>query len=134
MRNTPKNEISGRGKKMTFKKLLHFFLSLFIFIIYSSIISADDRDAVRGAITFRTYCKLCHGKSGKGDGPLAVNKMPKPANLTQSILTNEQKRAIIKGGGQSVGRSPFMPPWGEELSEQEINDLLAYLKSINMNK
>ncbi len=92
--------------------------------------NADQKAVVRGSIVFQTYCVLCHGSGGKGDGRLAVGKMPAPANLTKSMLSDQQKEQIIRNGGESVGRSPFMPPWGQELSDEQIRDLLRYLKTI----
>jgi mono/diheme cytochrome c family protein len=29
-----------------------------------------------------------------------------------------------------VGRSPYMPPWGDELSEEQIHDLVAFLREL----
>jgi len=82
---------------------------------------------VRGMVVFQTYCVLCHGEKADGKGRLAVGKIPAPADLTKSALNDEQLQAIIRGGGVSVGRSEFMPPWGEELSVSQINDLVEYI-------
>lgn len=86
---------------------------------------------VRGSIVFRTYCVLCHGASGEGNGRAAAQYVPPPANLTASGLSDKEKERIIRGGGASVGRSPFMPPWGHELTDEQIRDLLAFLRAIN---
>jgi mono/diheme cytochrome c family protein len=87
---------------------------------------------VRGSIVFRTYCVLCHGVNGEGDGRAAAQYVPPPANLTASGLSDKGKERIILGGGASVGRSPFMPPWGHELTNEQIADLLAFLRAINV--
>ena len=89
---------------------------------------------VRGSIAFRTYCVLCHGASGEGDGRAAAQYVPRPANLTVSVLSDEQKENMIRGGGASVGRSSFMPPWGRELTDEQIKDLLAFLRAINLRR
>ncbi|MBL8510075.1 MAG: cytochrome c [Betaproteobacteria bacterium] len=93
-------------------------------------LNALDASVVRGSIVYRTYCVLCHGSSGQGDGRAAKRYMPPPANLVMSRVNDAYKEAIIRGGGQVVGRSPFMPPWGEELSNEQIRDLIAYLRVI----
>ena len=92
----------------------------------------DSADAavIRGSIVFKTYCVLCHGVAGKGDGRAARMYTPKPANLTVSPFNDKYKEMIIRGGGPSVGRSPFMPPWGDELSEEQIHDLVSYLREL----
>lgn len=91
---------------------------------------------IRGSAVFQTYCVLCHGKQGLGDGRLAPGKDPPPANLTRSTLKDAEKRLIIMKGGAAVGRSPFMPPWGEELTDEQIADVIAYtnfLKKVKSN-
>jgi cytochrome c oxidase cbb3-type subunit 3 len=37
---------------------------------------------------------------------------------------------MIRRGGGAMGRSAYMPPWGEELSDEQITDVVAYLRSI----
>ena len=34
-------------------------------------------------------------------------------------------------GGAAVGRSPIMPAWGEHLTDEQIKDVVAYLRKIN---
>lgn len=89
-----------------------------------------DASAVRGSIVFRTYCVLCHGADGRGDGRAAKLYTPRPANLTVSPFGDAYKEMIIRGGGASVGRSSFMPPWGAELSEEQIQDLVIFLREL----
>lgn len=84
-----------------------------------------------GQKIFSSHCILCHGKFGEGDGRMSkVIKSPPPTNLTKSRLPNDYLKKIISGGGQSVGRSSQMPPWGEQFKEAEINSIILYLKSI----
>lgn len=83
---------------------------------------------VSGATIYTTRCAMCHGKTGRGDGRLsAVVTAPPPANLTASRLSREEMIGIITGGGESVGRSPQMPPWGMELNSRYIQLVADYL-------
>lgn len=102
-------------------------------------VSADDEPKgvdyykdVRGAIVFKTYCALCHGTKADGNGRAARNYEPRPANLTRSSVSDEYKEAIIRGGGVAVGRSRFMPPWGQELTDEQVRDVIYYLSVINV--
>ena len=89
------------------------------------------RDPVkRGEAVFKTNCILCHGIKGDGKGRAAVLYDPPPANLTRSDKNDDYKISIITLGGAAMGRSPVMPVWGEQLSTQEIKDVVAYLKTI----
>ena len=80
----------------------------------------SDAAVIRGSIAFKTYCVLCHGTAGKGDGRAARMYTPAPANLTISPFNDKYKEMIIRGGGVSMGRSSFMPPWGDELTEDDV--------------
>ena len=60
---------------------------------------------------------------------------PPPANLTMSDKNDEYKIMIITLGGAAMGRSTVMPAWGEQLLlPQEIEDVVAYLKTVLVNK
>jgi mono/diheme cytochrome c family protein len=87
---------------------------------------------VRGAIVFKTYCVLCHGARGDGKGRTAQHYNPPPANLTLSQASDEYKELIIRKGGAALGRSQFMPPWEAELTPEQIQDVVFYLKVINI--
>ena len=89
------------------------------------------RDPIkRGEAVFKTNCILCHGIKGDGKGRAAGLYDPPPANLTTSDKNDEYKKSIITMGGAAMGRSSVMPVWGEQLSTQEISDVVAYLKTI----
>ncbi len=83
-----------------------------------------------GNAVFRTNCVRCHGAEARGCGPAARLYDPRPANLTASTRSPEYKASIIRGGGESMGRSPFMPPWGQELSGDDIADVVAFLSTL----
>ncbi|HEU5136660.1 MAG TPA: cytochrome c [Steroidobacteraceae bacterium] len=89
-----------------------------------------DAAVIRGSIAYRTYCVLCHGTTGKGDGRAAKMYTPRPANLTISPFPDKYKEMIIRGGGPAVGRSSFMPPWGDELTDEQITDLISFLREL----
>ena len=93
--------------------------------------ATEDAAIVRGRIVFQTFCILCHGADGEGDGRAAKIHNPKPANLTLRFLSDDQKEIIIRDGGASVGRSAVMPAWGEHLTDEQISDVIAFLRKIN---
>jgi len=84
---------------------------------------------------FSRYCSVCHGQSGKGNGTIAAAFNPRPKDIADPNYGAAHSRldiyfAII-GGGKAVGKSQYMPPWGEVLSQQEIWDLVSYIQSIS---
>ncbi|HEX4449995.1 MAG TPA: cytochrome c [Kofleriaceae bacterium] len=78
---------------------------------------------------FGNVCAMCHGVSGAGDGPAAVNLTPKPRNYTdpawQASVTDDQIRKTILEGGQAVGKSPMMPGQPQLKDQPEVLDNLV---------
>ncbi|HVK54776.1 MAG TPA: cytochrome c [Burkholderiales bacterium] len=85
---------------------------------------------LRGEIVYQNYCMLCHGVNGDGRGRAARMYTPKPANLRESKVPDAYKAMIIRKGGKAMGRSEFMPPWGDELTDEQVVDVVTYLRSI----
>ena len=83
-----------------------------------------------GRETFLGNCVGCHGLEARGCGTSARLYNPRPANLTRSRRSDEYRRSIIRYGGESVGRSPFMPPWTGRLDEDEIDSVVAWLRTL----
>jgi mono/diheme cytochrome c family protein len=97
-----------------------------------ALLPRDGRDAAqfRGGVVFANYCVTCHGINADGNGRAARLYNPRPANLRASDKNDQYMLLIIRNGGQAVARSPYMPPWGAELTEEQMHDVIAYLRSI----
>ena len=94
-----------------------------------SVKAAQSKPVIRGGIVFKNYCALCHGQ--KGDGSARATKLYGVANLRIKPADSEYYANIIRLGGGKLGKSEFMPPWQNELSEEQINDVVAYLNVVN---
>jgi mono/diheme cytochrome c family protein len=84
---------------------------------------------------FDFYCAQCHGVKGDGKG-VNVGKdfATDPRNFTDATdmakRSDEDIRGVIKDGGPSISKSPLMPPWGATLTAAEVDDLLAYIRTM----
>ncbi|PKG37443.1 c-type cytochrome [Psychromonas sp. Urea-02u-13] len=84
-----------------------------------------------GKDLFQTRCVLCHGNNADGNGRMAkIINSPAPADLRNLQRDDSYLLKIISLGGESMGRSAQMPPWGEELSQYQINSIILYLRSL----
>jgi mono/diheme cytochrome c family protein len=110
--------------------------------------AGDDIGTVAGSFTFKTYCAVCHGTEGKGDGPLADNLRFHPPDLTLITKRNggtfpdETVHKIIDGRKPIKGHGgPDMPVWGDAFKNSEsgfsdekvrerIQGLVDHLKSL----
>jgi mono/diheme cytochrome c family protein len=91
-----------------------------------------DASIFRGGLVYANYCVTCHGFNADGNGRAARLYNPKPANLRMSDKNDAYLGLIIRKGGEALGRSQFMPIWEAELTEEQINDVVTYVRSINM--
>ena len=98
--------------------------------ILASLFLAPATAFADAASDFAAQCATCHGATGAGDGtPLPVS----PANFQDAEFwasrTDDQIKAVIKGGGASVGKSALMPPLGAGWSDAQLDAMVAYLKT-----
>ena len=98
-----------------------------------ALLPRDSKDAgvFRGGLVYANYCVTCHGFNADGNGRAARLYNPRPANLRMSDKNDQYMTLIIRMGGEAMGRSQFMPPWGAELTDEQTGDLVTYLRSIN---
>ena len=91
-------------------------------------------DERAGARVYQQFCATCHGPEGRGDGPAALTE-PRPADHTDAAymgsLSDEHLYQVISKGGASVGKSPLMAPWGAVLSDEQIRDVLAFVRLLS---
>ena len=96
--------------------------------------AAAGADAARGEAQYQTLCASCHGPRGAGDGPAGQALNPRPAHHNDgnymNALSNEHLFKTIKEGGAAVGKSPAMAPWGGALSDAQIRDVIAYIRTL----
>lgn len=100
-----------------------------------------------GAEMYKTYCAVCHGTDGKGDGPAASALKVRPTDLTQLSKNNGGKfpalkvMSALRGEGDVPAHgTKDMPVWGSlfwnmshghagEVQQREAN-LTKYIESL----
>lgn len=96
-------------------------------------VSAADIDA--GETKFKQLCAACHGPTGKGDGPAARSLNPSPRDMSdaewQDTVDDEHIRAVTRDGGPAVGLAPTMAPFGHALSDEDLDNIVAYIRSLD---
>ena len=97
-------------------------------------LAAQAQDAAAGMEIYQQYCALCHGPEGKGDGSLSANLDPKPRNHTDgaymNTLTDAHLLKVVGEGGAAAGLSPIMPAWKDILAAQQIQDVVAFVRTL----
>jgi mono/diheme cytochrome c family protein len=107
---------------------------------------ADTAAIERGRVTYQQHCAVCHGKSGRGDGPAAPAMTTKPTDITSMEKRNgafftAQVESAVRGTDPVVAHGvPGMMVWGaifradahgnEPALEARIRDLVAFVGTI----
>lgn len=93
-------------------------------------------DSRRGGRIYGQYCTPCHGQLGNGRGPRAKNEalQPPPRDHTNGFYMNMQSDIrlfkVIKFGGKANNLSHIMPQWKHILSDKQIFDIVAFLRTL----
>lgn len=82
-----------------------------------------EQSLQRGAAIYREHCAVCHGPNLAGDGPIADQLDPRPADLSMMAGMHPQGDfawMIAEGRGA-------MPSWRGQLSEEDIWHTVNFL-------
>jgi mono/diheme cytochrome c family protein len=81
-----------------------------------------------GAHDFVNFaCAQCHGLDGRGGVSPYV---PSLSTVGKALTATQLEQIINHGLGESKNPThPYMPVWGEVISTQQVNDLVAYIRA-----
>ncbi len=88
--------------------------------------------AYRGKTLFSQRCVQCHGEQGKGDGPLAEQIPGELPDFTAADYAVDKSPQEIFDTITNGRMDKMMPPWGDQLSEDERWDLASYVWSLHL--
>jgi mono/diheme cytochrome c family protein len=100
-----------------------------------------------GEVMYKQYCAVCHGTTGKGDGPAVPALKTPPPDLTTLAKRNNGKypddrvTSVLKFGTKTPAHgSSEMPIWGPAfqslkkgdtaIATMRITNLSSYIKSL----
>lgn len=86
---------------------------------------------------YQRHCSSCHGEKGDGQGPAAYLLWPKPRDFTRGVYKFRSTPTGAPPTDQDLHRTlqrgvagTSMPSW-DRLSEQELTDVINYVKSFS---
>lgn len=83
---------------------------------------------------YDTYCVQCHGvkRNGKGINAAHMSVQPRdhsdPKGMTD--IPDKELFTAIADGGLAVDKSVLMPSWKGVLSDQQIHEMVSYLRFV----
>jgi mono/diheme cytochrome c family protein len=99
-------------------------------------VSASAAETHAGEKTFESVCAVCHGQHGHPDvnSPIVQGLGIEPADLSDPLFNSREPSGdwemVVKHGGQAMGLAPQMPAHEATLSEAEVRDVIAYVKTL----
>lgn len=120
---------SPRGRGWTFAAA--------VALMFASTASAEaPADLEAGRQIFETVCAACHGTTGTlpADSPLRASMNPPPADLADPLFNSREPgpdwEMVVRHGGHAMGLSQQMPAQGGTLSEADVRNVVAYVKTL----
>lgn len=96
---------------------------------------AQDEQHAKSIKIYNTYCVQCHGINRDGNGINSKNMSVKPRDHTDSKAMGDTPDdtlfKAIQQGGLSVSKSVLMPKWGGVLNDEQIKEMVSYLRFVS---
>jgi mono/diheme cytochrome c family protein len=96
----------------------------------AQLLRADDEILYQGQMLYSKQCASCHGAQGEGSDPIGPALAHNRALLMTQLVN--PIRTVLFGGyapGTAANAKPFgMPPFSEQLSDDQIAAVLTYIR------
>jgi len=97
----------------------------------SNPLAQDSEVSEAGKGIYNVNCVSCHGELGMGDGPASKYLDPQPKALAEDgALSDGYLYWRIAEGGAIASFKSAMPAWKSTLSEQQIWQVITYLRTL----
>jgi mono/diheme cytochrome c family protein len=98
-------------------------------------------DAAAGKTAYTVNCLSCHGETGKGDGPVGMVLQPPPRDFSTADFkfdsdgdgkpgSDADLKAVVAKGAGAFGGNQMMAAWGGVLSDEDIDNVVAYIRTL----
>jgi mono/diheme cytochrome c family protein len=96
----------------------------------TSPLQVDAKVLATGRSVFKDKCTKCHGSAGLGDGPDADPEHREDMDLTNPKRADRNADGVVFYKVWNGRRKPKMPAFKDELSEQQVWSVVAYVQTL----
>jgi mono/diheme cytochrome c family protein len=93
-------------------------------------LTVDEKVLAQGKAVFKEKCQKCHGEKGVGDGPDADPEFAEDMDLTNPKRADRNPDGVVFYKVSNGRRKPKMPVFKDELSEEQIWQVVAYVQTL----
>jgi ubiquinol-cytochrome c reductase cytochrome b subunit len=105
-------------------------------LVSYTVSSADGAPIEQGRALYADNCAICHGNFGEGGAnPARQDDVIAPISTAEYLKTRDDAtlRAIIEQGQPNFGMSPFGTAFGGPLDSEEVDAIVAFMRSWEAN-
>jgi len=78
-----------------------------------------------GADTYKSMCSMCHGTDGLATGPMGKSMNIPPFNSPEPSKASDADLIAVTKNGKGK-----MPAYGSKLTDPQIKDVVAYIRTL----
>jgi high-affinity iron transporter len=93
-------------------------------------LTVDAKVLAAGKTVFKDKCTKCHGDTGVGDGPDADPDHREDMDLTNPKRADRNSDGVVFYKVSNGRKRPKMPVFKEELTENQIWSVVAYVQTL----
>src|ERR1700737_5162240 len=120
-------------------RLLAFWFCLPLAVVLGQGGTPTTARTETGERIFKSACAACHGADGRGT-PKEIAGFEKPRTFPDFTACDQTTpepstawKDVITHGGRTRGFSDIMPSFGEALTSEQIDDVIAYVRGFCRN-
>ena len=90
------------------------------------------QDVEKGRELYQERCSLCHGADGKGHGPASRGMRPRPIALNDLEHMGRVSDAQLFWAIHQGSPGSAMPAWASTMADQDIWNVVAFIRSLSV--